>query len=494
MAIALVQSNSGTSASATVNPSFSVAPTNGNLVVLCFASDDYNGTPNTGWTQSSEMEQQVNHGGYVWWRISTGANPPGSYTIGSATNSAWILMEFSGVDASPYDVSEGQSVNFPGSSNYSTPSATPTSGNRLLVAMIGAGANTSMATYTTSGWTNSFTKVRDIGSAGAGTNDAVSTAYRLVTANGSTAYTTTTTWSSAPQSSSGLIIAFKEGAAAGTTLTAAGGSYALTGTSAGIGGRAIADAGSYTLTGSAAAFAFKFTAEAAASSDFAGSGGSVNFVVTGAPVTLTALGGSYTLTGTSAGVGGKAILDPGSYALTGTAMTWRLTAPVVAGAYALTGTAATFLQGMIAGNSGYTVNGTEITFRITSGDYTLFCNAGSYALTGRDAAFPGNEPLPPVQPTAGSGYAGAWSGPKRRKRKRDEIEELIDAVIQNQAPATPAVPHPAGPPPPALIDMTAKMQAVGLTPPQRKVVKRAIVSDDPDDDDEAIELLLNLLS
>ena len=42
--------------------------------------------------------------------------------------------------------------------------------------------------------------------------------------------------------------------------------------------------------------------------------------------------------------------------------------------------------------------------------------------------------------------------------------------------------------------LTPKMQAVGLTPPQRRTVKRAIVTDDPDDDEEAIEILLNLLS
>jgi hypothetical protein len=105
MAIALVQSAKGTGTTAIVNPSFSVAPTNGNLIVLAFAADDYNGTPNTGWTQSAEMEQQTFHGGYLWWRISTGANPPGGYTIGSATVSAWVLMEFSGADASPYDIS-----------------------------------------------------------------------------------------------------------------------------------------------------------------------------------------------------------------------------------------------------------------------------------------------------------------------------------------------------------------------------------------------------
>jgi hypothetical protein len=497
MAIALVQSNSGLSTTATTNPSFSVAPTNGNLIVLAFSSDDYNGTPDTGWTQSTGMEQQTFHGAYVWWRISTGANPPGGYTIGSATTSSWVLAEFSGCDASPYDVSQGTFLQS-SATTMATSTITPTTGNRVLVAMVGGSSSVASLAGAYDSWTNSFTAIVSTGQT-AGAATCTGLAYRLVTGNGSTTFNTTADYPGAvtPQTRSGLIISFKEGAGGGTTLTAAGGSYALTGTSAGVGGRAIADPGSYALTGTAATFAFKFAAEAAVSSEGLTDGSAVNFVITGAPVTLTALGGSYTLTGTSAGVGGKAILDPGSYGLTGTAMTWRLTAPATSGAYALTGTAATFLRGMTAGNSGYTVNGTDATFLITSGSYTLFCNSGSYALTGRDAAFPGNEPIPPVQPSTGGGYTGGAvydTYRLRKKRKREEIEELIDAVIQAPPIVRQAPLSEPQPPPPALVDLLPKMQAVGLTPPQQNIVKRAVVSDDPDDDDEAIELLLTLLS
>ena len=101
-----------------------------------------------------------------------------------------------------------------------------------------------------------------------------------------------------------------------------------------------------------------------------------------------------------------------------------------------------------------------------------------------------------MQPSTGGGYTGGAvydTYRLRKKRKRDEIEELIDA-IQAPAPVRTDRPTVPSPPPPALVDLTAKMQAVGLTPPQRKIVKRAIVTDDPDDDEEAISLLLNLLS
>ena len=216
MAISLVQQAEGTSSSATTSPSFSTAPTNGNLVVLCFAADDYNGTPNSGWTQSTGMEQQTFHGGYLWWRISDGSNPPGDYTIGSASVSAWILTEWSGVDATPYDISAGQ-FQQTSTDSYTTASTTPTSGDRLLIGMLGGSRNDNNGAIT--GWTNSFTGIADIGTTAGSTDDIVGVAYRLVTANGSTAYSTGGTYSTGvQQSKSGLIIAFKAAAAAPTSL------------------------------------------------------------------------------------------------------------------------------------------------------------------------------------------------------------------------------------------------------------------------------------
>jgi hypothetical protein len=153
MAIAFVQSNTGTATTATTTASFSVAPTSGNLVVLGFASDDYNGSPNAGWTQSTGMEQQTFHGGYIWWRISDGSNSL-QYTIGSAVRSRWLLMEFSGVHATPYDISNGTFTQAAVASQ-ATPSIIPTTGNRLLVAGWGFSATGGFAT-TTGTVTNSF--------------------------------------------------------------------------------------------------------------------------------------------------------------------------------------------------------------------------------------------------------------------------------------------------------------------------------------------------
>lgn len=207
MAAALVQSNQGTSATAITAPAFAGASTSGNLVVLAFASDDYNGTPDTGWTQSTGMEQQTFHGSYIWWRVSTGQTTF-QYTIGSASVSAWVLMEFSGLDVSPYDTSNGQFAQSTANS-YTTPAITPTAGDRLLVGSIGTslvgGGQGNPGT-----WTNSFTGITGANNGtGAGTRDSVGTAYELVTANGSTAYSTGASWGTVAQARSGLLIAFK---------------------------------------------------------------------------------------------------------------------------------------------------------------------------------------------------------------------------------------------------------------------------------------------
>jgi hypothetical protein len=271
MAIALVQKANGTSTTATTTASFSVAPTSGNLVVLTLATDDYNGTPDAGWTQSTGMEQQTFHGGYIWWRISNGSNSL-QYTIGSATRSAWTLREFSGVDPTPYDTSNGQFTQAAGSTQ-ATPNITPTAGDRLLVAGWGFSAGSNLTSFAGT-VSNSFT---DVTYGGVGTIDVSASAYLLVTANGSTAYgsTHTQTTGGTPTARSGLVIAFKAAAAGGgTTFTAAAGSYALTGASAALAGHAVASAGSYTITGFSAALAGKALA------------GAGSYTLTGSPVTF----------------------------------------------------------------------------------------------------------------------------------------------------------------------------------------------------------------
>jgi hypothetical protein len=180
------------------------------LIVGVIASDDYNGTPDSGWTQSAEMEQQFFHGAYLWWRISTGETNPTAYTIGSATNSAWQLLEFSGIDATPYDTSQGKGANDTGA--YTTDTITPSTGQRLLVAMGGLSSGANDLSGYTATWSDSFTVVDHVGNATGSTKDWASTAYRVVTGDGTTGFTTTITPSGSGDSRTVLIISFKEAA------------------------------------------------------------------------------------------------------------------------------------------------------------------------------------------------------------------------------------------------------------------------------------------
>ena len=313
------------------------------------------------------------------------------------------------------------------------------------------------------------------------------------------------------------------------TQTAAAGSYTLTGTAATFVRKQTAAAGAYNITGTAATFVANRVLPAAAGA-YTITGTAANFVAT-ANFVLPAAAGAYTITGAAAAfiVGGNAVLatDPGAYTITGTPATFiaGVTTTIAAGAgaytitgspatlvtanylaagagsYALTGTAATFAisdnRTLAADAGAYTITGSPATFVITStGPIVLTCDPGSYVITGSPANF-----LLIAAPGPGGGYAGAVyrAPPLRKRKKREELEELLELVRETPAPELPPpTPQQPVPPQPALIDMApqapALMTAARLTPPQRKTVTRAIVSDDEDDDDEAIELLLNLLS
>lgn len=173
-------------------------------------------------------------------------------------------------------------------------------------------------------------------------------------------------------------------AATGITLAADPGSYALTGTAAGlkVTHRLVADAGSYAVTGTDA----NLTKQTSLSLLGVFSASLIPalwwdrtlspyawFAIEAA--TTPAAPGSYTLTA-----------DPGSYALTGTAA--GLTASRIlgagAGSYTLTGVNATISRVLAlgAGAGSYALTGTDVGFRRA---LRLVAGSGSYALTGTDA-------------------------------------------------------------------------------------------------------------
>jgi hypothetical protein len=107
--------------------------------------------------------------------------------------------------------------------------------------------------------------------------------------------------------------------------------------------------------------------------------------------------------------------------------------------------------------------------------------SGSYALTGSPAAFLGVTPPPPTDNYTGGGVRRIR---KFRKRKREDEEEVLEDI---GAPVVPPVLPPV-PAPPALPSQPGLMAGIPIPP-------RTVLRSPPDDDDEeAVALLLELLS
>lgn len=192
-------------------------------------------------------------------------------------------------------------------------------------------------------------------------------------------------------------------------VVAAQGSYTLSGQTANTlqGYLVTADQGSYSLTGQAATFSRTYI--------------------------LVAGQGSYSLSGQDAAFsqGYGLIAEQGSYALTGQSATLLQTHILTAaqGSYSLTGQAADLRKGrtLTADFGSYALSGQNVSFgRI----YIMPAAQGSYSLTGvsADLSVPAPTPTPePVTPTvgAGGGPAAQWYRGKYRKEVRRTIESAI---------------------------------------------------------------------
>jgi hypothetical protein len=213
MPAGIVQSASGANnapASATQTATLGGAATAGNQILLVVGGDDYAATPPTGFTEHTGAKQETFLGHYLWRKTAAGGETSISYTLGSAAPSCWAIAEISGIDSTtPYDISTGTFDQSSGTT-YTTPTLTPTSGDRLLVATIGGALNSAFSGL--SGWTNSFTELQDVWTTlASGTRDSIGLATLAVTANGATAYSTGITWDGAvtPQARTAIIISLK---------------------------------------------------------------------------------------------------------------------------------------------------------------------------------------------------------------------------------------------------------------------------------------------
>jgi hypothetical protein len=182
----------------------------------------------------------------------------------------------------------------------------------------------------------------------------------------------------------GTVVSF----ARGRSMAAAPGSYALTGAAAGLleAKRIVAAPGSYALTGTAASLERGLSVAAVPGS----------YALAGTTVALraarkaVATPGTYALTGAAAGLKAARLIAaaPGAYSLAGASVEFRkgINMPAATGSYSLTGTAATFARAwrLTSVPGAYSLVGTAAQF-IRPG--RLEAGAGSYAYVGTAAVF-----------------------------------------------------------------------------------------------------------
>jgi len=223
-----------------------------------------------------------------------------------------------------------------------------------------------------------------------GSRQMLTSEYKNVSATGAQTATFTDGTNSFPRTTH--VIAFKVAAPASTyTLTANGGSYALTGSSAVVSRnrKLTSSGGSYSLTGASAVVSRnrKLTATGGA---YTLTGGSANL---SRNRKLTASGGSYSLSGGTANLlrskyvaasGGAYTLTGSSAVLTWTAGSVNYTFTLLGGSYSVTGSSA-----VVSRNRNMTATGG--TYSLTGGSANLLrskrivSTGGSYALTGASA-------------------------------------------------------------------------------------------------------------
>lgn len=174
------------------------------------------------------------------------------------------------------------------------------------------------------------------------------------------------------------------------TLTASGGSYAITGTAATLRRtrNLVASAGSYAITGQTAALKY--------GKKLAATGGSYGITGAAASVVhafkIAALAGSYSISGTSAALTRTHLplsASAGSYSITGSAASLKrgYVLGAASGSYSISGTTATLRRSRLLGaaSGSYAISGSAATLtKLTA--YKLAASAGSYAISGSTAS------------------------------------------------------------------------------------------------------------
>ncbi len=204
---AVVQENSG--ATTTNGTSVTVTLPQGtatpNQVFIIVASGSVINTP-AGWTKDASAVGNAGH--YIFRKSAVAGETSWALTLTGSARTAWWAGEVSGLLASPFDVGSGRATTS-GTTTYATPTITPTSGTRLLIATWGRSGSNQDIDF--DAITNSFVKIGQVASrvaADSGNDQHLAVAWSTVAATGSSTYSTDAT-SRSGSGATAVIAAYK---------------------------------------------------------------------------------------------------------------------------------------------------------------------------------------------------------------------------------------------------------------------------------------------
>ena len=321
----------------------------GDLVLVCVGYGHQGGTPSPAVTtpsgystttvQNADSSSDTRH--QVSWKVM-GGTPDTSVDIPASGDVRWAtsysIRVYSGIDGTtPLDVTSTYATGT-GTGRANPAAITPTTAGALVV-VFGSGAAATISADYTSSDLSAFVSARAADNldsiVGSGHYAWTSGSFDPAQFGGGS--------TGAGDSWVATTLALRPASTGGYTLTADGGSFAITGGSAGlrVSRRISAASGSFTVTGTAASLRAgrKITASAG------------SFAITGTAATLKAArrlsaeSGSFSVTGSSAtlSVGRRLVADAGAFVLTGADALLRAARRLVAeaGAFVITGSDAT---------------------------------------------------------------------------------------------------------------------------------------------------------
>jgi hypothetical protein len=389
------------------------------IVVIGITNRDATGNPtcvdNEGagtWARITTVSASTNGSISIWWKKATASTNGKTVTVGSCTGSASGALGYyrgaAALSSSPFGTAVPEAN---ASADVSQAGVTTGRDGSAVIHLVGCTSNDTLNPGNRSA-TSPTTITEDAEGVSAGGSDcSLSFASDVKTTAGATG---TISWTQAGGNGTGASLAIELLAAIGT-LTAASGSFAITGTDATLkyNRQFVADSGAYAVTGTDATLRRSFPLIAT----------SGTFAITGADATLrygrslTAASGSYVITGADATLkdNRKIVADSGSFAWTGTdaALTYNQASgytlsasggalaitgtdagvklnrlvTATAGSFAWTGTGTTLeINRIVAASAGaFSIVGTDATLTHGAGGLTLTCDAGVFTITGIDA-------------------------------------------------------------------------------------------------------------